>query len=63
GARRHAERDAVQLSLFPPDPEPAPPHPLLEAMEAIEPDGLTPRAALELMYRLKALSAERATAP
>ncbi|SDW37751.1 DNA mismatch repair protein MutS [Thiocapsa roseopersicina] len=56
GARRHAERDAVQLSLFPPDPEPTPPHPLMEAMDAIEPDGLTPRAALELMYRLKDLS-------
>jgi DNA mismatch repair protein MutS len=63
GARRHAERDAVQLSLFPPDPEPAPPHPLLEAIEAIDPDALTPKAALELVYRLKDLSNDRGAKP
>ena len=47
GARRHAERDAVQLSLFPPDPEPCPAQPLQDAIKAIDPDALTPKAALE----------------
>jgi DNA mismatch repair protein MutS len=40
----------AQLSLFGAEPEPA-----LEALDAIEPDALSPRAALEALYRLKAL--------
>jgi DNA mismatch repair protein MutS len=55
GARRHAERDAVQLSLFPPEPEPAPPHPACEALRMIDPDAMTPRDALEALYRLRGL--------
>jgi DNA mismatch repair protein MutS len=55
GARRHAERDAVQLSLFPPEPEPAAPHPACEALRIIDPDAMTPRDALEALYRLKGL--------
>jgi DNA mismatch repair protein MutS len=39
----------TQLSLFAP---PAP-HPAVSALEALDPDELTPRAALELLYRLK----------
>jgi DNA mismatch repair protein MutS len=38
--------------------QPAPaaiPSPVLEALAAVEPDELTPRAALELVYRLRAL--------
>jgi len=35
-------------------PEP-PRHPALEALDAIDPDELTPRDALELVYRLKKL--------
>jgi DNA mismatch repair protein MutS len=41
----------AQLSLFAP---PAP-HPALSALEAMDPDALTPRAALEALYRLKGL--------
>jgi DNA mismatch repair protein MutS len=59
-ARRHAEAGAVQLSLF--LPEPAPPvaqprseHPVCTALREIDPDGLTPRAALETLYRLRGL--------
>ncbi len=63
GAQRHAERDAVQRSLFPPDPEPCPAHPFREAIEAIDPDALTPTAALELVYRLKDLSNDLDTKP
>jgi len=39
----------TQLSLFAP---PAP-HPALSALERLDPDELTPRAALEALYRLK----------
>ena len=57
GARRHAERDARQLSLFPPDPDPAPlqPHPLIATLSAIDPNELTPKQALETLYRLRGL--------
>ena len=40
------------------DADPAP-NPLLAALDAIEPDSLTPRDALEQLYRLKRLAAER----
>ncbi len=35
--------------------EPAPTDPLREAVDAIQPDSLTPREALELIYKLKAI--------
>jgi DNA mismatch repair protein MutS len=41
----------AQLSLFAP---PAP-HPALTALEALDPDELTPRSALEALYRLKGM--------
>ena len=41
----------TQLSLFAP---PAP-HPALTALEALDPDELTPRTALEALYRLKGM--------
>jgi DNA mismatch repair protein MutS len=50
-AHRHAEQEAVQLSLFPPDPV----QPALEALKSLNPDELTPRQALEHVYRLKSL--------
>ncbi len=48
------------LPLFAASPPPAPPQksessPLLDALNEIEPDALTPRDALEALYRLKAL--------
>jgi DNA mismatch repair protein MutS len=36
--------------------EEAPLHPAVEALESIQPDDLTPKQALELMYKLKELS-------
>ncbi|MBK1644101.1 DNA mismatch repair protein MutS [Thiocapsa imhoffii] len=58
GARRHAERDAVQLSLFPLELEPSPqPHPVVRELDALDPDALTPREALAMLYRLKELAA------
>jgi DNA mismatch repair protein MutS len=41
-----------QLDLFQPPPGPDPVH---EALEALDPDGMTPRQALEALYRLKSL--------
>jgi len=34
------------------------PHPVIEALQALEPDGLTPREALEKLYELKRLAEE-----
>ena len=49
--RDHAGHSpARQIDLFPPVVE----HPVLKALEAVQPDELTPRAALETLYRLKA---------
>ncbi|HEU5283805.1 MAG TPA: DNA mismatch repair protein MutS, partial [Burkholderiales bacterium] len=55
------EQDAAQRSpqsdLFAaPPPAPAEEHPALEALRGIEPDALSPRDALELLYRLAALA-------
>jgi DNA mismatch repair protein MutS len=33
-----------------------PEHPLLEALRTLDPDALSPREALEALYRLKSLS-------
>lgn len=48
-----------QLGLFTtyeePEPELEPDNPVLDALDEIDPDELTPRAALDLMYKLKSL--------
>lgn len=56
-ALRHAQptSGAFQLSLFPPEPDPAPEHPICEEIRGLDPDGLTPRAALDALYRLKGM--------
>jgi DNA mismatch repair protein MutS len=68
-AKLEAGRDATggiaagldDLPLFAAAAEPEPvPDPLAAALDAIEPDALSPRAALEELYRLKRLAAERA---
>jgi DNA mismatch repair protein MutS len=53
-------RLAEDLPLFSAARAVSPPKrdPLKAALAAIEPDGLTPKAALELLYTLKALAAE-----
>jgi DNA mismatch repair protein MutS len=52
-AHRHAHKDTRQLSLFADEP---PPHPALERLKALDPDALSPREALSLLYQLKALA-------
>ena len=49
--QRHTDREANQLSLFPLEA----PSPALDALRILDPDGLSPREALEELYRLKAL--------
>lgn len=56
-SRQGGVRAAEQLSLFPLEPEPEPPpHPVCLALDALEPDSLSPREALDALYRLKALN-------
>ncbi|WP_295390014.1 DNA mismatch repair protein MutS [uncultured Thiodictyon sp.] len=70
-ARRHAEQGAVQLSLFLPDPaadvapppQPAAEHPVYAELRGIDPDELTPKAALDILYRLRGMILEPATKP
>ena len=57
GARPTAEADALVPTRTPPlSPSPAAPDPLRETLAEVDPDALTPRAALELIYRLRALA-------
>jgi len=50
-AQRHTEQQVEQMSLFTPAPE----EPALEALRSLEPDELSPRQALDELYRLKKL--------
>ena len=54
-AARHADSTADQLSLFA-EPCAAEPDPVLVMLEASDPDELSPRQALDLIYRLKTAS-------
>ena len=45
-----------QGDLFAPMPDISEPHPLLAALHEIQPDDLSPKAALELLYQLKKLT-------
>jgi len=47
-ARKGAEREQLALPLFPPEP-----HPLLEELQRLDPERLTPLEALELLFRWK----------
>jgi DNA mismatch repair protein MutS len=50
-ARRHADREAVQLPLFPPDAD----HPVCDRLRELDPDTMSPREALDVLYRLKGM--------
>ena len=71
-AQQHAGEAQIDLFAPPPEPEPAPLAPppavapaptdpladeVLQALRALDPDTLTPRAALDALYRLKTLAA------
>jgi len=53
-ARQHTEQGATQLSLALADP----PSPAVDELKALDPDSLSPRAALDALYRLKSLVAQ-----
>ncbi len=56
GERRTALLDDLPLfSAFAAKPEPESSAPVVEALAAIDPDAMSPREALEALYRLKAL--------
>jgi DNA mismatch repair protein MutS len=58
-AQRHTEQQAEQMSLFASTPEvPPTTPPVLDALKEIDPDELSPRQALDELYRLKKLSLE-----
>ncbi len=50
-------QNAQQPDMFTnsPEPEPLPLHPVIEALEDMQPDDLTPKMALELLYKMKSL--------
>ena len=54
-----AENDSPQMGLFTtyeePEPELEPDNPVLDRLDETDPDELTPRAALDLIYKLKGL--------
>jgi DNA mismatch repair protein MutS len=53
-ANTHAPKAQQELLLMPPsEPEPSP---ALDALEAIDPDAMSPREALDALYKLKKLS-------
>ena len=54
-AQHHAAAESSQLSLFRPSPRQVRADPLRERLDAIDPDQLTPRQALEALYELRAL--------
>jgi len=66
-AKLEAGRDATggiaagldDLPLFAIAPEPEAPDPIAAALDDVDPDSLTPREALEALYRLKRIVAER----
>ena len=45
-------RPEAQIDLFPPQHD----HPLATALQGVDPDNLTPRQALELVYKLKEMA-------
>jgi DNA mismatch repair protein MutS len=47
-----AQADLFSASAAAPEPEP---HPVLDELSRLDPDALTPREALEAVYRLKRL--------
>ena len=49
-------RDPGQMALFAPSPE----DPLSRALADLDPDALSPRQALEVLYELKALAGDSA---
>jgi DNA mismatch repair protein MutS len=52
---QHGLSPQAELALFSAEPQPAPAHPAVQALEQVDPDTLSPRQALDELYRLKRL--------
>ena len=50
--QNHNQPDMFSTNL---EPEPTSQHPVVSELETIQPDDLTPKQALELLYQLKGL--------
>ncbi len=57
-ALQHADQQVRQLSLFSSEPVAKKPSAAMEALKLIDPDDLSPREALDALYRLKRLQQE-----
>jgi len=55
GLNGSAQRELPLFALESPPPQPAPPDPVRAALEALNPDELSPKAALETLYSLRNL--------
>ncbi len=55
-AQRHSQRQSTKLPLFPLEE----PNPAVAALRELDPDSLTPRQALDLIFRLKELASSPA---
>jgi DNA mismatch repair protein MutS len=55
-AKARAGDAQVDLFAAPPEPAVAEPSPVEAALAAVDPDALSPREALDALYRLKALA-------
>jgi DNA mismatch repair protein MutS len=53
---RGGQNDLFASPAASPDAEPAPQHPAVDLLASVNPDELSPKEALELLYRLKSLS-------
>jgi DNA mismatch repair protein MutS len=53
GRAANPQRDLFSNAAATPEPEPPQEHPLVGAMRAVDPDALTPRAALEWLYQMR----------
>jgi DNA mismatch repair protein MutS len=54
-AQQRSHDDQIDLFAQPAPQEPVPPHPAVEALAGLDPDQLSPREALEALYRLRKL--------
>jgi DNA mismatch repair protein MutS len=61
-AQRHSQRQSTQLSLFPLEACRPEPHPAVTALLELDPETLSPREALDQLFRLRELAASKAKA-
>ena len=53
GTRANPQRDLFSTAAAAPEPEPQTEHPVVSLLRAVDPDALTPRDALDILYQLR----------